>query len=418
MDFIQPPPKLNYLDLRNKLFSLMKEKNYALNSINTYRKIFDLLELNISERGITDYDPYVGKDFLASCNKYRGKIVNGKRVMTDTVMSFVKVLNNIVLFGQLKSTTCEKVYYCPECFKSVIEDYLDHLRDKSYRPSTINNYYRYVSEFLTFIKKDTDSLKNISVQQLHSFIEKYADIGNALYCVSLFLRFAYKNDLTITDFSRIIQYPAREQNLPTVYSKDEIFKTLKCINRNSSKGKRDYAMILLAYRLGLRASDVTTLKFENIDFENERINVIQTKTRVPLSLPLLQEVKNAIEEYIAVRPDSSQSEIFLGSRAPFAPMKRTSENSQLKKYFYKASVNTVGKKCGLHALRSTLATELVSENVSYAVTQKILGHTDSSAIQHYVKLDVEALRNCSLPVPVPSGDFKDLLKLREVKGNE
>ena len=418
MNFIQPSPKINYLDLREKLLSLMREHNYAFNSINTYRKIFDLLDLFLAERGITDYDPVVGQLFLASCNKYRGKTVDGKRVYTDTVLSFVKVLDNIVLFGKLKPPKRDKVFYCPECYKSVLEGYLKFLKDKNYQPSTIENHHRYVSEFLVTVSDTADLFDDIAASTIYLISKDYAAKGNALYCISSFLRFAYKNNLTKTDYSKVIQFPKMEQKLPTVYSKDEIIQTLKCIDRTTIKGKRDYAMILLAYRLGLRVSDITSLRFENIDFENKKINVIQTKTRVPLSLPLLPEVKNSIEEYIAVRPVSSYSEVFLRSRAPFVPMKRASEYSQLKKYLRKASVNTFGKKRGLHALRSTLATELISENVSYAVTQKILGHTDSSAIQHYVKLDTETLRNFSISVPAPSGDFKKELRLTEVKVNE
>ena len=94
--------------------------------------------------------------------------------------------------------------------------------------------------------------------------------------------------------TEVIQFPKIEQKLPTVYSKDEIIQTLKCIDRTTIKGKRDYAMILLAYRLGLSVSDITSLRFENIDFENKKINVIQTKTRVPLSVPLPFKIYSSI----------------------------------------------------------------------------------------------------------------------------
>ena len=98
-------------------------------------------------------------------------------------------------------------------------------------------------------------------------------------------------------------------------------------------------------------------------------------------------------------------------------MRKTSENSALSKYFKMAGVDPTGRKHGLHSLRSTLASELVAENISYTVTQKILGHTNSAAINHYVKLDIEALRECALPVSPASGQFKMLLEQKEAAGN-
>lgn len=418
MGFIQPPPKLNFFNLRERLFALMREKEYAFNSINTYRKICNLLESFLIEHNIEDYDPSVGQEFLATCEKYRGKIIDGKRVMTDMTLAFIKTLDNIVLFGKLKSDSTEKHFYCPDCFLPILKDYLDHLRNSNYHSSTIDNHYRYVAEFLTSVSNTSTSLESIPLADLYSIYENYASKSFSLYCISSFLQFAYKAKLTPTDFSKLIRFPKQEQKLPTVYSKNEIIQTLKCIDRSSVKGKRDYTMILIAYRLGLRVSDIVSLTLENIDFDNNKINIIQMKTGVPLSLPFLPEVKAAIEDYLSVRPCSISPEIFLRVRAPFVSLKRTAENSALKKYFNMASVNTVNKKCGLHTLRSTLASELVSENISYAVTQKILGHTDSSAIQHYVRLDIEALRECSLPVPPPTGNFKELLNRLEVNIND
>ena len=135
-----------------------------------------------------------------------------------------------------------------------------------------------------------------------------------------------------------------------------------------------------------------------------------------MNLPLLPEVRCALSDYISARPCSQHSEIFLNTKAPFTPMKRGSESSQIADYFRRASFGNDGRKIGLHSLRATLATELVAENVSYAVTQKILGHVDSSSIQHYVKLDVEMLRSCSIAVPQPSGNFQKML-LAEVSEN-
>lgn len=396
----------------------MNENNYALNSINTGRKICNLLETFLLENNIEEYEPSIGQAFLSECKKYRGKIINGKRVETDTALTFIKKLDNIVLFGKLKPDDVEKHFYCPDCFKPILTEYINNLKERNYQLTTIENHYRYVAEFLTALSNTSTSFESIVPANLYDIFMGFAFKGASLYCISSFLRFAYKENFSKIDYSKLINFPKREKKLPTVYSKDEMIQTLNCIDRNTLKGKRDYAMILIAYRLGLRVSDIISLTFQNIDFDNNKINIVQTKTGVPLSLPLLPEVKMSIEDYLAVRPCSAYLELFLSTKAPFTPLKRTAENSALKKYFKKASVNTLNKKSGLHSLRSTFASELVSENISYSITQKILGHTDSNAIQHYVKLDIEALRACSLPVPLPMGNFKELLNQPEVYFND
>lgn len=417
MGFIEPPPKISFSDLRAKLFDLMQQEHYAANSINTFRKICDLLDQYLSARGITEYDSSVGQSFLSDCTKYRGKVVNGKRVMTDTVLTLICTLDNIVNFNELRPKNKEKTYPCPDCYSHVLLAYLEYIREKGYRPSTIDNHYRYTAEFLTAIEKQVSSLTQITTEILYPSFEPFALKGESLYVISGFLRYIYQEKLVKDDFSLIIQYPRRPQNNPSVYTKDEMIRTFQCIDRHSAKGKRDFAMVLLAYRLGLRASDISGLKFSNIDFDKNRINIVQIKTQVPLSLPLTPEVKSAIQEYLAVRPASSSQEIFLRTRAPFIPMRKTSENSALSKYFKMAGVDPTGRKHGLHSLRSTLASELVAENISYTVTQKILGHTNSAAINHYVKLDIEALRECALPVSPASGQFKMLLEQKEAAGN-
>lgn len=415
MVFIEPPPKMNFYVLRERLFELMQENHYATNSINTYRKICDLLDQFMIKNSLTDYDSSVGQFFLENCNKYRGKIENGKRTMTDMSLAFVNTLNNIVLFNELRPEKGKKIYPCPECYNHILQKYLSHIRNKGFRPATIDGHYRYVAEFLSLVARKTNRFSDLTPIILYPLFEHFASKGESLYCISGFLKFAFQTQLLAEDFSLLIQFPREKQKVPTVYSKEEMCKTLQSINRQTIKGKRDYAMILLAYRLGLRASDITELSFENVDLIKNRINIVQIKTQLPLSLPLPPEVKNAITEYLAVRPESSCSEIFLRSRAPYVPMRRTSENSALTKYFKKAGVNSLDRKHGLHALRSTLASELVSENISYSVTQKILGHANSSSINHYVRLDMEALRECALPVPLESGQFKEILEAAEVK---
>jgi integrase len=113
-----------------------------------------------------------------------------------------------------------------------------------------------------------------------------------------------------------------EARLPSTYSEDEIERLLKTADRGNPKGKRDFAMILLAVRMGLRASDICGLKFENLLWEQNLLVLVQAKTQKRLELPLLPEIGNAIIEYLKYgRPESDEPFIFLHQRTPFERLK-------------------------------------------------------------------------------------------------
>ncbi len=110
----------------------------------------------------------------------------------------------------------------------------------------------------------------------------------------------------------------------------------------------------------------------------------QVKTGTLLVLPLLPEIKTALDCYLLERETSNGSKyIFLRDSAPFLPLSRSAIWSITAKYFNLAGVNTTAKKHGPHSLRSSFASSLIRENVPYSVIQKILGHEDPNSTKHY-----------------------------------
>ena len=92
----------------------------------------------------------------------------------------------------------------------------------------------------------------------------------------------------------------RARRLPSVYTKEEVEAVIAAIDRTHPQGKRDYAMVLLAARYGLRISDIIGLRFCNLDWENNRISLVQQKTGKRVTLPLSEEVGGAIIEYLQI----------------------------------------------------------------------------------------------------------------------
>jgi len=177
-----------------------------------------------------------------------------------------------------------------------------------------------------------------------------------------------------------------------------------------------YAIALLALRLGLRVGDIVELRIEDIDFQHKKICFVQTKTKVKQSLELLPEVEDALIDYLEnVRPASNLKNVFLSPYSPDQPIRDRSIYAMVRRHLVKSGVDPGERKRGPHALRMTLASELVAEKVPYDVVRKILGHENPISTKNYVAFDIESLRTCAIPVPPLSGSLA-MLMAGEMKG--
>lgn len=174
-------------------------------------------------------------------------------------------------------------------------------------------------------------------------------------------------------------------------------------------GKRDQAMILLALRLGIRRSDIVKLKLSNINWENDTITFIQQKTKVPITLPLLTDVGNALMDYILDSRNNADSDaIFLRSYAPYQALKPGSASKISGKYLSEFGADDCPEK-GFHILRRTAATKLFENNVPSSVISASLGHLDPASSEVYLSTDARKMRKCALSLSGIECTRKELL---------
>lgn len=160
---------------------------------------------------------------------------------------------------------------------------------------------------------------------------------------------------------------------------------------------RDRAIILLGYKLALRDVDICNLRLSDIDWKHDCINVIQKKTGIPLSLPLLDDVGNALMEYILhERPSKSNSQhVFLRSVEPYA--KLSSVYNIVRQIQEKAGVVSAnGNKKGSHLFRYSLAFRLQKAKVPHHTITDVLGHYSKESDKPYLSMDALMLKKCSL----------------------
>lgn len=191
-------------------------------------------------------------------------------------------------------------------------------------------------------------------------------------------------------------------SLISVYSKEEISKILSDIDNSTEHGKFVYSTLCLLAYLGMRAGDVVGLKFSNIDWNNNCIHFNQYKTGNPLTLPIPEEVKNALIDYIKnARHESDDKEhIFITMYAPYTAYKNGSVLCGIvSKCMADSGISTEGRHHGPHSLRHSLATGLLKENIPVSEISDILGHASTLTTETYLSVDTTHLKELSLEVP-------------------
>ena len=217
------------------------------------------------------------------------------------------------------------------------------------------------------------------------------------------MRYWHKQGLSQIDYSaKLPKYKSIQQTkLPSTYSKEEIEQLLNSVCRGSTTGKRNYAILLLAARLGLRASDIAYLKFAHLDWEQHRLSFHQIKTGRQLSLPILADVGNAIIDYLKYgRPCSPSPYVFLTARPPYGRFTTSNVVTHVvQRAFRKSGITTGTRRFGPHSLRHSLGFELLQRSTALPVISEVLGHKSTESTRYYLRIDLTSMQQCVLQVP-------------------
>ncbi|MDR1541328.1 MAG: tyrosine-type recombinase/integrase [Clostridiales bacterium] len=175
---------------------------------------------------------------------------------------------------------------------------------------------------------------------------------------------------------------------------DGIAAALNVIDRTTTVGKRDYAMMLLAAAAGLRGVDMRELSLSPIEWGRGEIRIIQEKTGNASALPLTTDAGKAIREYIASgRPKSNSGKVFLIAFAPFGELRRGAPSSMLGRHCVKAGLT---KKWGFHSLRRSIAANMAISGVSAMTAAQESGRRSINSTKQHISLDGENLEERAL----------------------
>lgn len=297
-------------------------------------------------------------------------------------------------------------------YNNVISKYFNYLKSLNQAHNTLRHKITNVSLFLRYLENNNIvSLKRFKKDNLYNYIQLYDSYDHVLSYkdrnkldIRLFLNWAFNNNYSKYSGDMILPKIVwhRRTTIRTYYTKEEIIKLLNVIDRRTKKGKEDYLIVSLICYLGLRISDVVYLKINDIDFNESTIKIIQNKTNEELYLPLIEQIKYSLLDYLKnVRPDEAESDyIFVKQNKPYEQnVKLTLHNYMIRRYFVKAGVDIAGRKAGFHALRHSFSTMLLNEDIPLYSISKILGHQKIDTTMLYLDIDVSKLKELALEVP-------------------
>ena len=293
--------------------------------------------------------------------------------------------------------------YAASCYDAVVARYETYLIQTGKTITNTRRHIHLIADFLSHMESaGITSLPMIKAEHIHERFAAANDKAGFRKAVKMFFRYACKYGLVENDNSRWIPTVPRHRPIPSVYTKDEIERILDSIDRTTSLGKRNYCMILIAARLGIRSCDIAGLKLEDIRHREGLIRIMQQKTDIPVEYPILNEIAEALKDYLDnARPGSDLPHVFLTQPRPAASALSTQGSyAVVSGAIARAGIDMSSRRHGAHALRSSLASHLLADGKTYPEIQQVLGHASPDAARHYIRVEAERLRECAIEVPV------------------
>ena len=398
--------ELLFVDLIREVRTELIRVKYKEQRINLYESIWENLGHFMGKRRREYFDMKIGLQFLK--NEYGITVFKHLSSSQGVKVRAVNMLGEYQMHGIIlsKKRIMGKDYYPPvqKTFKGFVE-----LRRRSgISENTLQSNELYLSRFSEYLSKQKlQSIRELEATHVLGFVNTLAGTSNAtvsctLCSLRVLLRYLYNEEVLKKDISHIVPRIKIDKTarVPSAYSKEEVQKLLDIVDRGNPKGKRDYAILLLASRLGMRAGDICRLSFSNLKWEQNEIELIQEKTHDNILLPLLPEVGSAIIEYLKYgRPMTDSSTIFVRHICPITTLSAPTLHSIVHQYMQLAGINVPdGKKHGPHALRHSLASALLEENIPLPIISEVLGHKTTDTTSVYLKIDINSLRHCALDV--------------------
>jgi len=393
------------------IMEAMRRQGTSPGRLKNFKNSYNVFERYLSDNGITKIDENICLEYVYVKTGQRFEhfecVISNARVdyRMRPLLLLLRYLQDGHFSYDVRKT--KPPFVCPACFKSEYEAFCEELVYRGYSQATIDTNTQKVQALIAhLISQGVMSSSDIGVRHIENYLKTMEDkavkyVGVFLYVFRKYFSFLYERGYTLYDLAPMLPKvrAPRNASIPYIWSKTDIQKLLDAIDREDPKGKRDYAILLIAIRLGLRIGDIRSLKQSSLDWNRKTINLKMSKTGQPIELPLLKDIGWAIIDYLQNgRPVTNSECLFVRHKAPFNAFgDRNSFNKELHRYILKAGLDIPGdQRHGMHSLRSTLAENMLEVKSPLPIISEALGHQSVNTTSIYLKVDVEGLRKCAL----------------------
>jgi len=386
----------------------MEDAGYRADVLRYYRRSYRWILVFAEGKGITEYTPEFGEMILNEFAREVSMKTTGAKTRMKDGRRAIHKLHGFSVHNRwrVRAGNIRKIEI-PGAFAEGFNAFVEYRETECcVAPNTLNNEKRCLSQFLQFLSQRG--------------VKKWGGIYPAVFsefCVTfttwaprtldllsshlrIFMRFLLMRGFATTNWEEFIPRfrPFAGQRLPAVLPRGAADAILAAVDRTTVQGKRDYAILLLACRLGMRFGDIRKLCLDHLRWDDGRIEYVQNKTGKQIALPMTEDVGTALIDYLSHgRPHTKFREVFIRTRAPHQPLGDGRFHNQLSKYRRLAGVaRQDGIPCGMHSFRHTLASELLTAEIPFDTISQILGHTSADSTRVYARVDIEQLRTVAL----------------------
>lgn len=404
----------NFNDLTAHLRELFKSASYSESTVKDMDFILRSFTNFMNANGMDEYSPEIGESLIRYCKetlKVCDSRVSRAKIIPAKLNRLYQGLDGEEALWTDKTVPVE----LPDSLSKALDSFILHCRHNGNKDTTLY-YKRWICcRFLKNLENlGCQCLQNVTGELIQS---SFLQLGYLRYWEKIgpFLRYLFESGQLQRDFSGLIVNRKKYAPQPTVYTQEEISIIEDSVDCSTAVGIRNYAILLLLTRYGIRSRDISALLFENLDFENDRIHFTQQKNGDLWEMELFTEVKAALLDYImTARPNAPDCQnVFLTAVIPYKPLDSYAINTAVGMLVAKSDVNISEKRHGSRAFRSSIASNMVNDRFSTEVVRKVLGHGTKHAIRHYARIDIGNMRSCPLHAPKPDGIFSKLLYWKE-----
>lgn len=297
----------------------------------------------------------------------------------------------------------------PSLLEQQILSFSKYLREvRGLASQTLLGHERRLRSFLQFLDFDGQpfAIRKLNLEQIEAFLRHSARTNNRfslqhiVASLRTFLRQQFSQGQLREPLHQRIDTPRtyRLEQLPRALPWEQVDALLRSIDQTTPGGLRDFAILYLASRYGLRSGELARLTLDDIDWRAGVLKVRQTKTKQTLVLPLADEAGRILARYLKTgRPLSPRRELFLRRRAPAGPLAPTAIHDILTLRMARSGLKL--PPIGSHVLRHSLAVHLLHRGVSLPTIGAALGHRDPESTAVYLRLATDDLREVGLSVP-------------------